>query len=303
MNRPSLNWEDLRLFAGIAAEGSLSAAARRLGLSQPTMGRRLLALEQAVGGKLLERIGQQYVLTPRGAELLPLVEQLVEAGLAVERARPDFAETATGTVRIAAGPWNSRFLARRLPELLDDLPGIELELLSGYNFANLSRREADIAIRNRRPVEGKLVRRALPDPSYALFASQDYVARNPAARSSARYQDCRWITLDETQANAASLKWVEQRIHRAADIRCSHSANILDAVIGGAGIGIVPCWAGNEEPTLLQLTAPLDDYETDGLWLVVHEDLRNRPRVRLVADRLAALFQRHRGALQPEGAG
>lgn len=303
MSSAELSWDDLRLFAAIAAEGSLSAAARRLGVSQPTMGRRLQALEQAVGGKLLERAGQQYVLTARGAELLPLVEHLVEAGLAIERARPDFAETATGLVRVSAGPWNSRFLARRLPELLADLPGISLELLSGYSFANLARREADIAIRNRRPVEGKLVRRALPDPAYALFAAKDYVAQNPAAMSAARNRECRWISLDEGQVHAASVRWIERHIDRPADIRCSNSANILDAIIGGAGIGIVPCWAGHEEPDLVQLSAPLEDYETDGLWLVVHEDLRNRPRVRLVADRIAALFQRYRAQLHPEGAG
>lgn len=303
MNRAPINWDDYRVFAAIVAEGSLSAAARRLGLSQPTMGRRLQSLEQALGAKLLDRVAGAYVLTPRGAELLPLVEQLVEAGHAIERAKPDFSETATGTVRVAAGPWNSRFMARRLPELLADLPGIELELFSAYSFANLSRREADIAIRNRRPVEGKLARRALPDPTYALFASQDYIARNPAARTAARYEECRWIGFDETQSAAGSRKWLEPRIHRAPDVRVSHSGHILDAIIGGAGIGIVPCWAGNEEPSLMQLTAPLDDYQTDGLWLVVHEDLRNRPRVRLVFDRIAALFERHRGALQPEGAG
>lgn len=303
MNREPVNWDDYRVFAAIVSEGSLSAAARRLKLSQPTMGRRLQVLEQAMGAKLLDRVAGAYVLTPRGAELLPLVEQLVEAGHAIERAKPDFSETATGTVRVASGPWNSRFLARRLPELLADLPGIELELFSAYSFANLSRREADIAIRNRRPVEGKLARRALPDPTYALFASRDYVAQNPAARTSARYQECRWIGFDETQSAAGSRKWLEPRIHRTPDVRVSHSGHILDAIIGGAGIGIVPCWAGNEEPSVIQLTAPLDDYETDGLWMVVHEDLRNRPRVRLVFDRIAALFERHRGELQPEGAG
>jgi molybdate transport repressor ModE-like protein len=101
MNGLTPNWDDLRLFAAIAAEGSLSAAARRLKLSQPTMGRRLQALEERMGAKLLERLGGgpggNYVLTPKGAELLPLVERMVEAGEAIERARPDFAEDATGT--------------------------------------------------------------------------------------------------------------------------------------------------------------------------------------------------------------
>ncbi len=301
-NQPP-NWDDYRVFAAIVAEGSLSAAARRLGLSQPTMGRRLQALETAIGAKLLDRVAGAYVLTPRGAELLPLVEQLVEAGQAIERARPDLAETATGLVRVAAGPWNSRFLARRLPELLADMPGIQVELLSGGVFADLSRREADIAIRNRRPGEGRLVRRALPEPSYALFASRGYVAANPAALTSGRFHDCRWISLDESQAHLASVTWIERHLQRSAHIRCSSSANILDAVLGGAGIGIAPCWIGVEEPDLVQLGAPLEDLATDGLWLVVHEDLRNRPRVRLAADRIAALFQRNRNLLQPEGAG
>ncbi len=303
MNSLSANWDDFRIFAAIVAEGSLSAAARRLGLSQPTVGRRLQALERALGAKLLDRVAGAYVLTPRGAELLPLVEQLVEAGQAIERARPDLAETATGVVRIATGPWNSRFLARRLPELLADLPGIELQILSGNVFADLARREADIAIRNRRPGEGKLVRRALPDPAYALFASRDYVAHNPAALTAGRYQDCRWISLDESQAHASSVQWIERHLQHAAHIRCNNSANILDAILGGAGIGIAPCWVGAEEPDLVQLTAPLENYATEGLWLVVHEDLRNRPRVRLAADRIAALFLRYRNQLQPEGAG
>ena len=137
MNEVTPNWDDLRLFAAIAAEGSLSAAARRLGLSQPTMGRRLLALESSMGAKLLERTqggpGGTYVLTPKGAELLPLVERMVEAGEAIERARPAFGEAATGTVRIASGHLTIRFIARRLPELLDELPGIELELYSSYS--------------------------------------------------------------------------------------------------------------------------------------------------------------------------
>ncbi|HNB26243.1 MAG TPA: LysR family transcriptional regulator [Alphaproteobacteria bacterium] len=303
MNSLPSNWDDYRVFAAIVAEGSLSAAARRLGLSQPTMGRRLQALERSLGAKLLDRVDGAYVLTPRGAELLPLVEQLVEAGEAIERARPDFAETATGMVRVATGPWNSRFLARRLPELLADLPGIELQILSGNVFADLARREADIAIRNRRPGEGKLVRRALPDPAYALFASRDYVTRNPAALTMGRTQDCRWISLDESQAHAPSVRWIERHLQRSAHVRCNNSANVLDAILGSAGIGIAPCWVAADEPNLVQLTAPLEDFDTDGLWLVVHEDLRNRPRVRLAADRIAALFQRYRNLLQPEGAG
>jgi molybdate transport repressor ModE-like protein len=307
VNESTPNWDDLRLFAAIAAEGSLSAAARRLKLSQPTMGRRLQALEERMGAKLLERLGGgpggNYVLTPKGAELLPLVERMVEAGEAIERARPDFAEDATGTVRVASGPLTIRFIARRLPELLDALPGIEIELCSSYSPINLSRREADIALRNRRPEEGRLAMRALPQPSYAVFGAKTYVARHPMAATAARYEECRWIGFDDTRGHSESLLWLTAKIGRAPHVRCSNASAILDALIAGAGLAVLPCFLGAEEPALVQLTAPIDDLDREGLWLVLHEDMRDRPRVRLVADRIAVLFQRHRHQLQPEGAG
>jgi len=301
------NWDDLRLFAAIAAEGSLSAAARRLKLSQPTMGRRLQALEERMGAKLLERTGGgpggNYVLTPKGAELLPLVERMVDAGEAIERARPDFAEDATGTVRVASGPMTIRFIARRLPELLDALPGIEIELCSSYSPINLSRREADIALRNRRPEEGRLAMRSLPQPSYAVFGARTYVARHPVAATTARYEECRWIGFDDTRGHSESLLWLIAKIGRAPHVRCSNASAILDTLIAGAGLAVLPCFLGAEEPALMQLSAPIDDLDREGLWLVLHEDMRDRPRVRLVADRIAALFQRYRHQLQPEGAG
>jgi molybdate transport repressor ModE-like protein len=301
------NWDDLRLFAAIAAEGSLSAAARRLKLSQPTMGRRLQALEERMGAKLLERTqggpGGNYILTPKGAELLPLVERMVEAGEAIERARPDFVEGATGTVRIAAGHLTIRFIARRLPELLDALPGIEIELYSSYSMANLSRREADIAIRNRRPEEGRLVARSLPQYSYAVFGARSYVVDHPEAATEARYEHCRWIGFDDTRGSSESFEWLCAKIGRRPEVRCSNASMILNALLTGSGLGVMPCWIGTEEPSLIQLSAPIEDLDRDPMWLVIHEDMRDRPRVRLVADRLVALFQRYRHLLQPEGAG
>ena len=260
-----------------------------------------------MGAKLLERMGGgpggHYVLTPKGAELLPLVERMVEAGEAIERARPDFAEGATGTVRIASGHLTIRFIARRLPELLDALPGIEIELFSSYSVANLSRREADIAIRNRRPEEGRLVMRSLPQYSYAIFGAREYIVRHPEAATEARYDSCRWIGFDDTRGRSESFEWLCAKIGRMPEIRCSNAGTILNALVAGAGLAVLPCFIAAEEPSLVQLTAPIEDLERETMWLVVHEDMRNRPRVRLVADRIAALFQRYRHQLQPEGAG
>jgi DNA-binding transcriptional LysR family regulator len=231
--------------------------------------------------------------------MLPLVERMVEAGEAIERAKPDFAEDATGTVRVASGPMTIRFIARRLPEMLDAVPGIEIELCSSYSPINLSRREADIALRNRRPEEGRLAMRALPQPSYAVFGAKTYVARHPVAATAARYEECRWIGFDDTRASE-SLLWLTAKI----DARRMSAATPARSWTrwSPAPVSRLPCFLGAEEPALVQLSAPIDDLDREGLWLVLHEDMRNRPRVRLVADRIAALFQRHHHQLQPEGA-
>jgi DNA-binding transcriptional LysR family regulator len=296
------NWDDLKVFAAIAATGSLTGAAAQLRLSQPTVGRRLQALEECLGAALLERTPRGMQLTPKGEALLPLVQQMEQAGEAIDRAAPGLADLPAGTVRVTAGPWSCRFMARRLPELSAMLPGIEVELFSEMGFANLARREADIAIRNRRPSEGRLAARRLPEPAYAVHAARHYVDHNPAALTDERYLQCAWIGFDDSYPSAPTLVWVRNKIGRWPHVRCSHSATIFDALVGGAGLALVPCFAGAEDPSLVRLTPPIDELRSDGLWMAVHEDMRHQPRVRLVADSIAALFERHRAVLQPSEA-
>jgi DNA-binding transcriptional LysR family regulator len=263
------------------------------------VGRRLQALEECLGAALLERTPRGMQLTAKGEALLPLVQQMQRAGDAIDRAAPGLADLPLGTVRIAAGPWNSRFMARRLRELQAALPGIELELSNEMAFANLARREADIAIRNRRPSEGRVAMRRLPEPAYAIFGARSYVDGNPAALTDERYGQCIWIGFDDSYPTAASLVWLRDRIGRWPQVRCNHSSTIYDALVGGAGLAIIPCFAGAEDASLVPLTPPLD-LRSHGLWMVVHEDLRAQPRVRLVADNVAALFERHEKALRPD---
>jgi DNA-binding transcriptional LysR family regulator len=266
------------------------------------VGRRLQALEECLGASLLERTPRGMQLTAKGQALLPLVQQMEQAGDAIDRAAPGLADLPLGTVRVAAGPWNSRFMARRLRELQTALPGIEIELSNEMTFANLARREADIAIRNRRPNEGRVAMRRLPDPAYAIFGARSYVDQNPAALSDERYQQCTWIGFDDSYPTSASLVWLRDKIGRWPHVRCNHSTTIYDALVGGAGLAIIPCFAGAEEPSLVRLTPPISDLGTQGLWMAVHEDLRQQPRVRLVADSIAALFERHKAELRPSEA-
>jgi DNA-binding transcriptional LysR family regulator len=138
----------------------------------------------------------------------------------------------------------------------------------------------------------------LPDPAYAVFGARSYVDANPAALTDERYGQCTWIGFDDSYQTSASLVWLRDKLGRWPHVRCNHSTTIYDALLGGAGLAVIPCYAGAEDPSLVRLTPPLD-LPSHGLWLVVHEDLRHQPRVRLVADNVAALFERHEQELRP----
>jgi len=295
----TLSWDDLRIFQAIAETGSLSAAGRRLGMSQPTVGRRLQALEQDLGARLFDRHPDGYLLSQKGASLLPLVEEMAQAGEAVERSRLQLEESIAGPVRLSTDPWNCRFISRRLDELMPSLPGIELELVMAYSFANLSRREADLAIRNQRPVEGRLAARSLPDADYAVFGARQYVERQPDAFTDARYGSCRWIGYDDTLDHLPSARWLAQKTGRPPHLRYNGAGHFIDGVLGGAGLAILPCFLAAEEPGLVRVSPIVTEMRGDDQWLVVHQDMRDAPRVRLVADKVAALFQRNRSVLQP----
>src|SRR5262245_19013985 len=206
--RRELDWEDLRLFLAVARAGTLSGAARAVGVSQPTLGRRVRRLEAAYGQDLFQRRPEGFALTAAGTALLADAEAMDEAAarLALRRAGADPAPP--GTVRIASGEWMARFLARSAIELQRELPDIELELVAAQQYAYLSRREADVAIRNQVPDTGALYVRQLKGFAYAMYGSREYIARHPAAASEKRYKDCRWIGFDGYMRDMATARWM-----------------------------------------------------------------------------------------------
>src|SRR5215813_12877179 len=129
-----MDWSDVRIFLAVAEAGSLSGAARRLKLSQPTAGRRIQALERQLGFALFDRRKEGLALTASGTELLPAATEMARAAEAMERQRPVLEDSLAGVVRIAAGGWMSRFLGRHADELTDGLPALEIEIFNAYQF-------------------------------------------------------------------------------------------------------------------------------------------------------------------------
>ena len=188
-----MNWDDLRIFLAVTREGSLSAAARNLKVTQPTVGRRLKALEEGLGTGLFDRLPDGMVLTTAGAELLPLAESMELSALAVDRRQASFPGETRGTVRLSIWESFAPFLTDHLPSLQQSLPEVEIELGVTHTDADLSRREADLLIRECLPNNPSLIARKLAKYTFAVYGGADFVAHNPAALGEARYSDCSWV--------------------------------------------------------------------------------------------------------------
>lgn len=289
-----MNWEDLRILNAAADTRSLSAAARRLGMSQPKMSRRLRSLEDRLGARLFDRLPSGLAPTPAGERLIPLVAEMATAAEAVERAKPSLPGTAVGTVRVSAEETLCRFLAEHVGELLAAEPRVELELIVAHAELSLSRREADLLIRACQPDGSSLITRRLADAHYAVYGACDYVERHPAARSAKRYSECAWVGFAEDRLFFPKQKtWLDQHLARPPKLRATEMSSLFDALRAGAGLGLVPCYLGDRDPMLERLTAPIAEI-TERYHLLIHRDLLREPAVRAVKDALVALFLRHR---------
>ena len=286
----ALNWDDLRIFLAVAREGNLSAAARALKVTQPTVGRRLKAVEARLATRLFDRLPDGFVPTASGAALLPLAEEMERAAEAVERRQASLADTVSGTVRISAVETMVQFLTDHLTTLRARLPDIDLELVVAHTEANLSKREADLMLRECLPDNPGLISRKLGSCAYAVYGEAGFVERHPAARTPRRFHDCPWVGYDEEHAYFLNQTWLLDRLDGALPaVRVNNGLVLHDAVRKAAGLGVLPCFAGDGDPALVRLTPPIHGMlSTQNL--IVHRDLRRVPSVRAVMDELVALF-------------
>jgi len=285
-----MDWDDARVFLAITRHGSLRAAGRALGLSQPTIGRRLASFEATFGGPtLFDRLPEGLRLNAAGEALLPAAEQLERAALALERRRAAGSAALSGTVRVSVGEWAAIFLARSVagPSARTLPPGITLELVESRETANLARREADLAVRHHPPQSaGDLYIAKL-----GTFGCAVYRRRGSAGDA--------WVTYTEEQAHYPTSRWVQERLREsggAVALRASGMPMQRAAIRAGAGRGILPCFAADEDPLLERLTPPIPEIAAE-YWVIVHRDLRRAACVRAVMDWVRRLFVDHRDTL------
>lgn len=284
-----LDWTLIRSFLALAETGSLSAAARRLGLSQPTLSRHLAELETAVGFALARRHARGLSLTPEAQALLPAARAMQEAAAGLSLAAQGQDGRLTGTVRITA----SRIVAYHLlPPLLARIrlaePGIEIELAPGDHSENLLYHQADIALRMYRPEQLDLISRHLTDLPMALYAGQAWVARHGLPHSRDALLACDFLGFDRDDTILRLMAALgSPRGRRDFALRCDDQLVYLALLRAGCGIGGVLTCIGDADPALVRLP-PLVTLPALPLWLATAAPLAQAPRIRRVWDLLAA---------------
>jgi len=284
------DWDGIRFFLAIHRAGSLSAAAATLGVTQPTCGRRLSALESAVGAQLFMRAPDGLRPTAEGTALLVAATQMEDAARNVALRAAATVAKLDGVVRIAMTELTALALgARALPILRERYPGIDIELVLADTPADILGREADVAIRwgpeSFRPSPAKLVARKLGRVAWCLFGSDRYIALRGTPPRDGSDLDAHHVVV-YPGASYPAAEWFTKARRNA--VTAFTSANIVCNASGvneGIGVGFFPKMVLRLHPSLRQLTNPI---AWGWAWLVMHPDLRAVPRIRAVADVLTA---------------
>ena len=268
-----MEWHDLRYVLAIARHGTLSAAARRLRVDQTTVARRLAVAEKQLGARLFDRIDGRMRATSAGETTIAHAER-VEAEIGQLVAAVGGADlAATGKVRLSSVPiLINRVLMPALPELMARHPGLTLELAGEARNVSLSRREADIALRQARPTGGTALARRIGGLDYAVYAP---------ARS--RRRDLPWITYEDELADLPQARWIAQHVkpEALAPVRVNDADAALSAVRAGIGRSLLPVAAAHGEPGLRAEDGARPVLTRD-LWLLVHPELRRLARIEAV---------------------
>jgi len=286
MRTRMMAWDDLRYFLAVARHGTLSAAARALAVSQPTVGRRLAAFEKRLGARLFQSGPSGFVPTATGQRLVAHAEQMELAALEAERTARGRDDGLRGTVRITTSEWLAgRILGAALGPLLERNQALVIDVIADPRHLNLVRREADLAIRPSGFAQQTLYQRRIGRVGFGLYASPQYLARHgepgPHAEGHAM------LTLPDDVGDATRA-WIASHASKARVVmRVNGREQMALLAVAGVGLACLPRIVGDWTHGLRRLS-PATPIASRALWLGVHRDVREVPRVRATIDALAA---------------
>lgn len=275
-----MDWDDLRFLLAVAREGSLSKAARKLGVTQPTVGRRIAAFEEKLGARLFLPTPTGQRLSDTGERLLEHAEQMEQSVLAAARVATGRDSGLVGTVRVTASEWViGSVLAPIVEPFLSRHPGLELELVAEGRHVSLPRREADIAIRASRFPNRSVAQRRLAKIGFGMYASDAYLARQGTPSLETACDGHTLIVMTRDLDKIPELGWLKEAASRARVVARSNGREPM-ARLAAAGVGIafLPRFIADRTSGLRRLHE-LAPTPTRELWLGVHRDSRAIPRL------------------------
>lgn len=283
------DWNKARAFLVTAEEGSVSAAARALNMTQPTVSRQVSALEKELGISLFERTNSGLVLTQSGADLIEQVKVMGDAATNLSRLAAGHAETVEGSICISATEMISAFV---LPPIIEKLhnqwPKIEIEIIASSDTSDLSRREADIAIRNYRPTQQELIARRVKNTLGHLYASKSYIQKLEHRESPQDLNNAIFLAADRSHSIISYLKKFGFELNSSNfPLIVSNHLVQWEMVKYGTGIGFMLADIGDAEPLVERVLPTFSAFEKE-TWLVAHRELKTSRRLRVVFDYLAA---------------
>ena len=290
-----LDWGGLRVVLALARAGSFGAAARQLAVDRVTVMRRLDAIEAELDVRLFDRARDGCRLTERGEHVLPALQEMEDAATSVELRLAGGDASLEGPVRVTAPEWlGYGVLVPELARLRAQHPGIAVELITTNQILSLTRREADIAIRNVRPTQKNLVLHSVGPFAFGLYAARTYLAERGVPGDWAKHDI---LLADEDSAYMPGQAWlVEHAAAARIAFRASEVLPLAAAARAGMGITALPCILGETDPGLARV--PPGVVSSFDVWMVLHPDLRRAARVRVVVDFLRGIFTAQRAQLR-----
>lgn len=293
-----MNWNDLPVFLALARSGSVRSAAVRLSVSHSTVVRRIDALEKSLGARLFERSPSGYTLTPLGEALLPQAERVEDTIHSLELSILGQDAKLSGVIRVSVADALIQYLlAPDLQRFKCAYPDIDLEIATSYDIADLSKREADVAIRFMANPPEHLVGHRLPTLNISYYASSDYLKQHDLQ---ADPPTASWVGMDEISAYPTH-QWLKDSPYPRLPVRWNLPM-LLQQTAAQVGLGMVmlPCYRGDKEPAL-QRIPPGKVIKGKPGWVLMLDELRTTERVRVFVRFIAEAIWKHADLLEGRG--
>jgi DNA-binding transcriptional LysR family regulator len=291
-------WDDVRFFLAVARSGSLSGAARALGVGHVTVGRRITLLEKRLGVTLLNRTPDGFATTSAGAAILRQCAAMESAAMDLERIVAGHDSLVTGSVRVTTTETLAyQLVAPAIAALHATHAELRVDLITGVRSLDIARREADLAVRFARPSASDLVCRKLGEVGFSLYASKRYLASAGIPKRGHGLADFDLITFTGAPAATSPFFMGEALEGARVVLRCDNPLIQVRAAASNVGIVEAACFLGDSSPELVRVW-PHETPARRAVWLIVHQDMRRAARINAVSSAIIEAFGRQRRILE-----